>query len=69
MHFLDSFSADSVQFGWRDPLGSRRTYYRPIGALYFADGLRAGQSEAIYFNHSDQLDLMPLLNGFYSEAA
>ena len=59
MHFLDSFSADSVQFGWRDPLGSRRTYYGPIGALHFADGLRADQSENIHFNNSDQLDLMP----------
>ena len=43
MNFLDSFSADFVQFGWRDPLGSRRSYYSPIGALQFADSPKADQ--------------------------
>ena len=41
-----SFSADSVQFGWRDPAtASRQSYYDPMGVTHFADGLRADQSE------------------------
>ena len=55
-----SFSADSVQFGWRDPAtASRQSYYDPMGVTHFADGLRAGQSELLKFCNSDQLDLMP----------